>query len=61
LCWGIIKNYAKHNDFTLSNLKTQLEEGFNQVKSSTSVKIIRKIREKEDEFWNGDMLFDPSE
>ena len=62
LCWGIIKNHiAKHNDFTLSNLKTQLEEGFNQVTTSTCVKIIRKIREKEDEFWNGDMLFDPSE
>lgn len=62
LCWGIVKNHIARNcDFTLSNLKSQLEEGFNQVEASTCVKIIRKIRKKEDKFWNEDMHFDPSE
>ncbi len=62
LCWGIVKNYmSRHCDFTLSNLKAQLEEGFNQVDASTCVEIIRKIKEKEDQFWNEDRLFDPSE
>ena len=62
LCWGIIKNsMSRHCDFTLSNLKAQLEEGFNQVEASTCVEIIRKIKEKEDQFWNEDILFDPSE
>lgn len=62
LCWGIVKNHiARHCDFTLSNLKSQLEEGFNLVDASTCAKVIRKIREKEDQFWNEDMHFDPSE
>jgi len=62
LCWGIVKNHiARHCDFTLSNLKSQLEEGFNKVDASTCVKVIQKIREKEDQFWNEDRLFDPSE
>ncbi len=62
LCWGIVKNYmSRHCDFTLSNLKSQLEEGFNQVDASICVKIIKKIKEKEDQFWNEDILFDPSE
>lgn len=62
LCWGIVKNHiARHCDFTLSNLISQLEEGFSQVEASTCVKNIRKIREKEDQFWDEDILFDPSE
>jgi len=29
LCWGIVKNHiARHCDFTLSNLRSQLEQGF---------------------------------
>ncbi len=61
LCWGIVKNYmSRHCDFTLSNLKSQLEEGFNQVDASICLKIIRKIKDKEDQFWNEDILFDPS-
>ena len=62
ICWGIVKNHiARHCDFTLSNLRGQLEEGFVKVKPSTCVKIIREIREKEDEFWNGDAKYDPTE
>ncbi|HIE01506.1 MAG TPA: hypothetical protein EYP59_14655 [Thiotrichaceae bacterium] len=62
LCWGVVKNHiARHCDFTLSNLREQLEEGFSKVDASTCVKVIRKIREKENQFFHYDMLFDPSE
>jgi len=50
LCWGIVKNHIARNcDFTLSNLKRQLEEGFRQVNASICEKIIQKIKKKEDE------------
>jgi transposase len=62
LCWGIVKNYvAKHCDFTLANLKFQLEEGFEEVDGLVCKKIIDKIKKKEDEFWNEDIRFDPSD
>jgi len=62
ICWGVVKNHIARNcDFTLSNLKAQLEEGFTMVKPSTCTKIIKKIKSKEDQFWEEDMLFDPSD
>ena len=62
LCWGIVKSHIARNcDFTLSNLRSQLEDGFTKVDVSTCVKVIRKIKEREDQFWNEDMNFDPSE
>jgi hypothetical protein len=41
-------------------LKLQLEEGFSKVDASTCEKIIKKIKKKEDDFWDDDMCFDPS-
>ena len=62
ICWGIVKNHiGRRANLTVSDLKIQLEEGFEKVKPSTCLKIIRKIKKKEDEFWNGDMKFDPTE
>jgi len=62
LCWGIVKNHiSRHCDFTLSNLKLQLDEGFAKVDAITCAKIIKKIKKKEDEFWTEDISFDPSE
>lgn len=62
ICWGIVKNHISRNcDFTLSNLGHQLEEGFTMVKPSTCIKIIKKIKAKEDQFWEEDMQLDPSE
>ena len=62
VCWGVVKNHIARNcDFTLSNLKIQLEEGFTQVTPSICAKIIAKIKAKEDQFWKEDMLLDPSE
>ena len=62
LCWGIVKNHIARNcDFTLSNLKIQLEEGFNKVDNLACKKVIKKIKKKEDEFWDEDMRLDPSD
>jgi len=62
VCWGVVKNHIARNcDFTLSNLKSQLEEGFTKVAPSTCAKIIKKIKAKEDQFWKEDMQLDPSE
>jgi transposase len=62
VCWGVVKNHIARNcDFTLSNLKYQLEEGFTKVDPSTCAKIIKKIKAKEDQFWKEDMQLDPSE
>jgi len=62
LCWGIVKNHIARNcDFTLSNLKQQLEEGFTKVDAETCSNIIKKIKKTEDKFWNEDIEFDPSE
>ena len=62
MCWGVVKNHIARNcDFTLSNLSSQLEEGFTMVKSSTCIKIIKKIKAKEDQFWEEDMQLDPSD
>ncbi len=62
MCWGVVKNYIARNcDFTLSNLMSQLEEGFTKVDPSICAKIIKKIKAKEDQFWNEDMQLDPSE
>lgn len=59
ICWGIVKNHIARNcDFTLSNLKSQLEEGFLKVKPSTCAKIIKNIKLKEDLFWNEDTELD---
>ncbi|MEN8123408.1 MAG: transposase [Bacteroidota bacterium] len=61
-CWGIVKNHvARHCDFSLENLKLQLENGFAKVTPSTCARIIIKIKKKEDCFWNDDMKFDPTE
>jgi hypothetical protein len=62
LGWGIVKSHIARNcDFTLSNLRSPLEEGCTKVDVSTCVKVIRKIKAREDQFWNEDMNFDPSE
>jgi len=62
VCWGVVKNHIARNcNFTLSNLKLQLEEGFKKVTPLTCSKIISKIKAKEDQFWKEDIRLDPSE
>ncbi len=62
LCWGIVKNYVgRHCNFTVKNLHHQLEAGFDAVDAATCARVIRKIRQKEDQFWEEDIKQDPSE
>ena len=58
-CWGVAKNHVARNcDFTVKNLIKQLDCGFNKVTPKTCAKIIKKVREVEDEFWTADIKMD---
>lgn len=58
-CWGVVKNHVARNcDFTVKNLIKQLDCGFNKVSAATCEKIIKKVREIEDEFWATDIKMD---
>ena len=55
ICWGVLKNeIARHCDFTMRSLEAQLENAFNKVTENTCRKIIKKVREVEDKFWDED-------
>ncbi len=59
ICWGILKNEVARNcDFTINNLKLQLENAFEKVTANTCQKIIKKIRTVEDTFWEDDAKLD---
>jgi hypothetical protein len=59
ICWGILKNeIARNCDFTMDNLKIQLENAFDKVTADTCQKIIKKIRATEDKFWEDDAKLD---
>lgn len=59
MCWGIVKNHvARNSDFTMDNLYTQLNIGFEQVTAKTCTDIIAKVRKIEDEFWIADSKLD---
>jgi len=52
MCWGIVKNHvARNSDFTMDNLYTQLNIGFEQITAKTCAEIIAKVRKIENEFW----------
>ncbi len=58
-CWGVVKNHIARNcDFTMKNLVEQLDCGFNKVTAVTCEKIIKKVKEKKDEFWATDIKMD---
>lgn len=58
-CWGVVKNHvARNSDFTMKNLIQQLDCGFSKVTATTCEKIIKRIREIEDEFWATDIKMD---
>ena len=59
ICWGVLKNEVARNcDFTIDNLKLQLENAFEKVTANTCQKIIKKIRTVEDAFWEDDAKLD---
>ena len=58
-CWGVVKNeVARHCDFTMDNLRAQLETAFEKVTAKTCQKIIKKIRSVENTFWEEDAELD---
>ena len=59
LCWGVLKNeIARNCDFTMKNLEVQLEKGFAKVTKETCEKVIKKVREQEDKFWQEDVILE---
>ncbi len=59
MCWGVLKNeVARHCDFTMDNLKLQLERAFEKITAETCQSIIKKVRSIEDRFWREDALMD---
>ena len=58
-CWAVVKNeVSRHCDFTLDNLRIQLDAAFEKVTTNTCKKIIEKIRSIEDRFWQEDAEID---
>ncbi len=52
ICWGVVKNHiARHCDFTMNNLMSQLDIGFDKVTGVSCTKIIERVRKVEDKFW----------
>jgi len=53
--WAIVKNHiAQHNNCTMKKVRILLEEGFEKVTDKTCQKLIKKVFEKEDAFWDED-------
>ena len=62
MCWGILKNeVARHCDFTLENLKRQLEDAFEKITAETCQRIIKKVRSVEERFWEEDARLDQAQ
>ncbi|MCP5101374.1 MAG: hypothetical protein GY943_37990 [Chloroflexi bacterium] len=58
-CWAVVKNYmADMCDFTMSGMRKRLPEAFAKVSASTCVKVIAKVRQREDDYWNDDAVLD---
>lgn len=59
MCWGVIKNEVARNcDFTMDNLKFQLENAFEKVTAKTGQKVIEKVRNTADMFWKEEAKLD---
>ena len=54
-CWAVVKNYmADMCDFTMSGMRERLPEAFAKVTADTCAKVIAKVRQREDDYWNDD-------
>jgi transposase len=59
ICWGVVKNEVGRNcNFTMRNLEIQLEKAFDKVTKDTCRKIIKRVREVENRFWQEDAVMD---
>ena len=54
-CWGIVKNHmADHGDFTTRTFHQQLPIALSKVKPSTCRKLMAKVVEQEEKYWEED-------
>ena len=58
-CWAIVKNYMADNcDFTMKGIRERLPEAFAKVTADTCRKIMAKVTEQEDRYWEDDQKLD---
>ena len=61
ICWAVVKNHiADTCDFTMSGLRKNLPEAFAKVTAQTCMRVIAKVREKEELYWRDDATLDTS-
>ena len=59
ICWGVVKQYmAQHCDFTLDNLRKNLETAWTKVTSETMAGIMEKVIYWENRHFEQDSLLD---
>jgi len=59
ICWGVVKNeVARHCDFTMENMLSQLDNAFKKVTAKTCQGILKKVRDVEEKFWKEDARLD---
>ena len=58
-CWAIVKNYMADNcDFTMKGIRERLPVAFAKVTADTCRKIMAKVTEQEDRYWEDDQKLD---
>ena len=58
-CWAVVKNYMADNcNYTMKGLRKQLPDAFAKVTSHTCRKIMSKVIETEDRYWQEDVKLD---
>ena len=58
-CWAVVKNHmADKCDFTMSGMRKNLPEAFAKVTKTTCSKVIAKVRQREDDYWENDAILD---
>jgi transposase len=58
-CWAVVKNYMADNcDFTMKGMRERLPEAFSKVSPQTCKKIIAKVVQQEDKYWQEDEEID---
>ena len=58
-CWAVVKNHMADNcDFTMKGLKEKLPDAFDKVTSRTCKRIMDKIVEIENKYWQEDVELD---
>lgn len=58
-CWAVVKNHIANNcDFTMNGLRNRLPEAFSKVTATTCRKIIAKVVDQENKYWEEDEKLD---